>query len=346
MLTKTYIKRIFPTLFFVSFLLSVKGQSNCQELLNTSSQAYADGKYELVVNLLEGKIFNCNFDKLEIEQATKILSAAYAKLGEDKLASELVFGLLKKNPTYQVQTTSDPQPFISVFNNFNIKQRLSVGLNLGQSRPIIDPVKSYPVLIDENSNHKYTASSSFLFSVSAQYKFSNNISVLFEPILSSIAFKDELNYNDQVKISYTENSPFLQLPISLGYKIYQRNKISLSLLGGIQGTFFGQTQSKLSYELEGSGIMNATGFDNLQRKKFQPGWQTGLKLEYNKSRYNFNIQANYGAWFKDYALKSSDYATNNLITDYNYYPNQLKLQNLNFKIGVSYILSYKVKHKY
>ena len=343
---KIYIKTTLVILISFIGLKPLKSQSGCQDLLSASSQAYTEGKYELVIKLLKDKLQQCEFTKLEIEQATKILSASYLKLEEYELASQLVFKMLKNNPIYQIQTTSDPPPFIAVFNSFKVDPKIKIGLNLGQYHPLVIAGKSHQVLRNTEFNTKLKVNFGIHASSYVQYMLSDKLSVLMEPGFSFISYHENVDYANIASITYSEKSPSLHFPLSIGFKIYQQNNISVSLFGGAQESFVIHTVSSLSYSLPGAGRYNASGFENVRRKKFYTGLQTALKCEYNMTRYNFNFQVDYGGYFNNYELAGKNYSDNTLLTDYNYYPTDFKLQYLNFKVGVSYILKYKVEKKY
>lgn len=338
--------KIIGLLLTMLWTQTLMSQTGCSGLLSEASQAYNDGKFEKVVELLNDNINTCDFDKLELEQATKLLSSSYIKLDEIELSEALVFNLLKKNPTYQVQNTIDPQPFVEMLKKFDRTPRAKIGCSLGRYQPLVQPVKSYSVLNVKNYTSEYTTQSNISFSIYAQYLLNKTLSLTVAPFFTQIKFDEKISYTDMVSLVYSESSNYLKLPISIDCKVYQKKNFSASVSAGVYGSITGKTQSELSYQIPNNGEFNATGFDNLQRSKYNSGYQMGINLEYIKNRFCFNGQVNYSKDFGLYNQQDASYSNNSLLTDYHYTSDDLKMSHLDLKIGVSYIFSYKIKHKY
>lgn len=338
--------KIIGLLLIVFFSQALFGQPDCNNLLVDANQAFTEGKYEKVVDLLGENINTCEFDKLDREQAIKLLSSSYIKLDEVELAEELILSLLKKNPTYQAQSTIDPQPFVETLTKFNRTPRAKIGFNIGRYQPFVDAVKSYSVLNIEGYNSEYSTQSSISFSVYAQYLLNKRFALSLEPTFTQIKFDEEISYSDMVNLMYSESSNYLKLPLALNYKVYQKRNFSASVAAGIYGSIVGQTESKLSYQIPDNGKFNTKGLDNLERTKYNSGYQFGVALEYTKNRFCFNAQANYGKDFSLYNQQNTSSSNNSMLTDYYYTSDDIKMSHLDLKVGVSYIFSFKVKHKY
>lgn len=338
--------KIYLMLGFLILQLQALCQSSNTEILNQANQFYGEGKYESVINLLANKTQAGNFNKLEQQQAIRILSSAYIKLDENVKGEELVFALLKKDPTYEVQTTLDPLPFKKTLDVFESKPKLKVGFNIGQYQSIINNNKSYFTWNVSDATNSYTSKPTLSVSFFTQYLINKSFGLKIEPTFTKIDFNQQISYPERVSLTYTESSSLIKVPLLFNVNVLNKEKLLAFVEAGFYGSLIGETESSLSYQIAESGEFNATGFEGLQREKYNYGYQVGLGLSYKKNRLQFNTSFTYGKDLKSFAIKDNSSNNNALLTDYYYTPDNLYLDNIEFKIGVSYTISYKVKHKY
>jgi hypothetical protein len=324
----------------------IYGQLNCSELLIKANIAFNQGKYEEVLALLQPKIDLCNFNKVERDHATKILASALLKVDEVEEAEKYVYLLLKKNPTYEIQPSVDPQPFVTVLNRFERSPQSVIGFYLGSYIPFVSTQKKFMVWEAADYSSKYKTESNLSFSLYFQYFITKKLSIELEPEITKLKFSREINATDMASISYNENATRVKIPFSFGYKIYTKNKFATSLSAGIYGSSTWGYQYNLSYKLPDSGLNEYAGELDIQRNSKNIGYQFGLKTTYTNNRLRYSVKFDYAADLKLYNNSSNRYGSNNFLLDYNYVDDDFKISNLGIKLGVAYTFSYKIKHKY
>jgi Outer membrane protein beta-barrel domain len=340
-----FIKRLFPLILGLWFSI-VNGQTDCSNLLINANSAYNQGKYEQVITLLNSNIYECNFNKIEREQATKILASALSKIDEVEEAEKLVYNLLKKNPNYVVQTTVDPKPFVSILNKFERSPRSVIGFNVGEYLPFVNIDKNYSIWDAADYSSKYKTESNLSFSLHYQYFITKKLSVSLEPEITSLIFSREINATNMVDISYSEKATLLKIPVLVSYEVFKRNNFSASLSAGIYSSYNWGNQYGFNYQLPDAGLINLNGELNNQRNANNIGYKTGIELAYSKDRLKFSAKIGYSSDFKPYSNSSNRYSSNDLLLDYYYIYDDIIINNLDFKLGVAYTFSYKIKHKY
>lgn len=340
-----YIKKLCLLLIGLWFT-STYGQTNCPELLVQANIAYNQGKYEQVIALLKNDISICNFQKVEREQATKLLASALFKVDDMEEAEIFTYNFLKKNPTYEVQTTVDPLPFITMLNKFDRSPRSVIGFYVGQYTPLINTQKSYAVWDAIDYTSKYITESNLSFSLYYQYFISPKLSIRFEPEISMLKFSHEINAPDIVNSTYSEKATLIKAPISIGYEVFKKNNFSITPTVGFYGSFSSGYQYNLNYALPDGGVNEITGDQLNQRNTQNYGYQAGMNFVYTKNRLRFSAKLDYAADLNTYNKTTELNSTNNLLLDYNYVDDDLKMSHLDIKLGIAYTFSYKIKHKY
>jgi hypothetical protein len=339
------IKKLF-ILFLSLWFSSTYGQINCSNLLIQANEAYNQGKYEQVISLLKTDIDICNFNKIEREQATKLLASALSNIDEVEEAETLVYNLLNKNPNYVVQTTVDPQPFVNILNKFEQSPRSVLGLYVGEYIPFINIDKSYSIWDAGDYSSKYNTEANLSFSLYYQYFLTKKLSISLEPEITRLKFSRKISTANMFDMSYSEKATILKIPVSIGYEIYKKGNFSTTLSAGVYSSYNWGHQYNFSYQLPDAGVIDLTGELNNQRNTNNYGYKAGLDFSYTKDRLRFSAKINYSSDFKLYNNSDKHYNDNNLLLDYYYIDDNIKITNLDIKIGIAYTFSYKIKHKY
>lgn len=321
-------------------------QSNCSDLLIEANKAYNQGKHEQVIRLLESQINQCNFDKLEKEQAIKLLASSMNMVDEVEAADSLVYQLLKKNPNYQIQSTIDPKPFVLTLDKFERSPRSVFGVSLGYSTPFIQSENTYGVWDEADYSSSYNTESSLSFALNYQYFISKKFSLGLEPEISSLKFSRTINAQNLAEVNYSEKANLVKVPLLLGYEVYSKKDFSTTLRAGLYGSYAWGFQYDVNYQLPESGSIAAAGELVNQRNAMNYGYQLGADFAYTKNRLRFSAKLDYANDLKLYNNPDNRYSENNTLLDYNYVDNNIKMSNLGVKLGVAYTLSYKIKHKY
>lgn len=325
---------------------TVIGQTACDDLLKSANGAYRSGKYEQVISLLSNSLDSCKFSKVEREQATKLIVSAQSSLDEIEEAEKYVYRFLKKNPTYTVQATVDPKPFVSIINKFDRLPRWVVGFYVGEYFPIIKTQKTYMVWGAADYTSEYKTQSNLSFSLNFQYFLSRKLCIGLEPEFTKSKFSREMNIVDIENINYIEESSLFKLPVSLAYQVFKRNNFSASLSAGVYGISTSNSHYKISYHLPNSEVVESYGNLGDQRREYNYGYLGGVNFVYVKNKLRFSATAKYSFDFHLHNNAEQRYSADNLAQDYYYIDDDFKVNHVDIKLGIAYAFSYKIKHKY
>lgn len=346
---KNTIKIIIFTFFVISFIgiNKLQAQDSCQIAIVDATRAFENGDYEKVISLVGERINTCKYNKNTKQQLRKILSASYYEIDEIEKADQQTYRFIKKNPEYQIQST-DPDLFKKSLSNFAIRPRLSVGANLSFQRVSFNVLKQYQVLDYPDYNVNYTNKNYQILEFSLQYYFNQKLSIILDLGTTRLKTEKTFEYPDYYTLTYNESNFYGLTNVVISYKLFNYKLISVSAVGGIKNYILqpGTSNYTIAYNLNNSGIIETEGTIKNGRRELNSGYILGLSLNTQYERFNIKIQPRFSADFLQNNIPSYRYENPNLNLNYYYIDDDYSLKQIELLIGVSYNLSYKVKHKY
>ncbi len=346
---KNIIKILIFTFLVISFvgISKLKAQDSCHTAVIEATRAYENGDYERVISLVGERINTCSYNKDTKQQLRKILSASYSEIDEIEKADQQTYRFIKRNPEYQTQST-DPDLFKKSLSNFAVRPRLSVGANLSFQRVSFNVLKQYQVLDYPGYNVNYTDRNFQILEFSLQYYFSQKLSVILDFGTTRLKTEKTFEYPDYYTLTYNESSFYGLMNMIISYNLFNYKLISVSAVGGTKNYILqpGTTNYTIAYNLNNSGITETEGTLKNGRRFLNSGYILGLSINTQYERFNIKIQPRFSADFLQNNIPSYRYSNPDLNLNYYYIDDDYSLKQIELIVGVSYNLSYKVKHKY
>lgn len=143
-LTLMGVRLLFIQIFiFMSLIAYPQGAGTCADKLKDAQSFFEKGQVEKVPSLLN-ECLKSGFKREEELSAYKLLIQTYLLNDKINQADSSMFAFLKSNPEYQISTT-DHSSFVYLFNNFNVKPVIQIGVHAGTNLPFltfINPVSN------------------------------------------------------------------------------------------------------------------------------------------------------------------------------------------------------------
>lgn len=205
----------------VVFLFATKDvycQSTCALTLRTARATYDQGRLHELPTLLESCL-SSGFTKQEKVEAYKLLTLAYIYLEEPSHADNAMLNLLRTDPYFSINATSDPAEFISLYNTFRTWPIYRLGAKVGVNGTWPNIV-SYVSAI-EGSSSEYTPTINFQSGLSAELpinkSFTLNPELYFQ--VRSFFYDSDLDLGNDIKNTSTgkESLTWISLPVLLQY---------------------------------------------------------------------------------------------------------------------------------
>ncbi|NOZ46561.1 MAG: PorT family protein [Chlorobi bacterium] len=319
---------------------------DCTVTLQTARNMYTEGDIEGIPELLKGCI-KSGFTKEEKVQAYKLIIQVY--LFEDKLqqAEETLLKLKKTNPVYEIDYANDGAEFISLFNEYETKAFLSVGIFGGTNFPSIQITEPFSTNNLKSYNPNYQgASGRFQAGVKVIYQPYNNIELHFEPNFMKTSFSytstfdDFFEANNQTSISFDEAFSFINFPVSVTYNYTHKNIVPY-IKAGLNLSYLVSATIQLPKKdyLNTSVLTAVTGTDipvNNYRTKITKNVLFGLGIKYKFPLFFLYAEAVQSIAMDNLVLKSEIYSNTELYGKYQYVDDFIKMHNFTINGGVVY----------
>jgi hypothetical protein len=342
---------IYYIIIFLIIGLKSYSQTDCQADLAKAVELYNDGLYTEVIDVLTKNIKTCNYSKHELEQARKLLASAYFEIDEIEKGNELMYKILKINPTIKINQALDPQPFIEDFQKFEIEPAFLFRIGFGMSTNRISVSEVYSVLDGVKYENSYERS---LIrpcgDIGVQWNFLKKVSLNINVGMVNKRFARRIPLYDSIHIEVSKSSWDYSIPIYLKYRFSGRKNFFLSIYAGMN--FTGMILSTNEVIIDGGQEYTAIskqeslqfGKDQINRNKI--GITFGGCLNYKVNKFQFFLDLGYSMDMKDNNVKQNRYSYQKSIFDYYYIEDDIRFRTLELKLGFYYTLAHKVKYKY
>ncbi|KPL12378.1 MAG: hypothetical protein AMS26_18110 [Bacteroides sp. SM23_62] len=345
-MTKGPLKFILITSFLVIVTaVSWAQDQDCLTKLDGAETLFNTGLFEEVPALLE----NCMelYSETDKQKAYRLIILAHYLNDDIAAAEESMYFLLKEFPDFQ-PVASDLVDFQYIFNSFNVRRSMDLGISLGPawtSGRIIEPYSPF------SDKFTYRANGTGFFAAAYMDIPVNEVfSINTEP--GYLLAKYEIRYENAIsgiyKIEQSETNSLIQLPVYakvtfLDTKIQLYAKAGF-MLGYLTGS---RTQSNIEKLNPGTGTIIYTK-PNIQRVHLEfrnklyyfLGGGGGLKLNFKKSclfsELDYHISLN-----KTLKKGTNRYDQKNLWTD-GWIDSDFGLRNISIRVGMAWSI-YTIK---
>jgi len=350
--------KYFFILIFTLFIFQQTASSQttvCDEYLIKGRQMYDFGNYAEAVRLLELGMEQCSYSSVEKQQLRKILSAAYYELDEIEKADSLMYKFLKKNPTYMLEQTTDPVPFMDAYRNYLITPRIGVGISVATNNYKVEMLKKYSVWQSLDYQKAYVPQNSIGGALNFDFRVTTRFWLGLGAEVNTMGYIRTLPGENDLVINMNENFISLRVPVYSQFYVLNRQRLKVSLTAGI----YAYQIQKAEIHVSGSyfSTVNAVSQEfNLPDLDIKPpsesrnseivGTNLGIRVYYSFDRFKLIAQYRKDNDFIPYIIaKNSGYLNTDRI-GFILADNDIIFSNNFMSIGIYYDLLFKVKHKY
>ncbi len=335
-------------------VLNSQSQDNCQTMIRDAELVFESGNYDDCINILENALKDCNYSSQEKEEALIVLIRAY--LEEDNIdeVNKGIVKLLKNNPNFKLREGLVQQDFVAYFNKFRVRPLLSIGVRFGIGIPQYKVTKKYSILDGVDYNAPYNWRVEGQFEISVEFSFINNLSLSSEAGYISYKYKRSITGVDSWNLDYTEKISYFEFPLYLK-KYFEIKKLNYKpfLLTGL---YFTRLQSafadvELTYhsydyltnETDRNDI-SSTKIDRVDERTLNNyGVLFGLGLSHKIKNFIFSTDVRYSIGINNIMSVKNKYHNSELIYNYYYVDNDVKINKLDLSFSVHYVFNYVVK---
>ena len=315
--------------FCLLLILSIGGAyAQCAQALRTARTAYDEGQLQRIPSILESCLSSEGDEEFKDEDkaaAYRLLILTHIFMDEPEKADEAMLSLLRFNPQYKIDPSSDPAELINLYKTFRTWPIFHYGFKLGGNLTLIDVLRTFSVQNPNQSNGEYKLSPGFQIGLSVEIPI--NQSWILNPELYvnnhinnyvnnfiQIDSLDRFITRQEYRISQTN----IMLPVTVQYKLPVKSRLNPYVFAGgsvsyiVDAAFNGQTNtSNESFEGATEDLL-----PQRQRLNFGAVLGSGIKLKVGKNQFLAEVRMNFG--FRNQVDESQRFSNQDLIFDYGY----------------------------
>ena len=293
------LRLLFAALFvFMAAGLFAQETSTCAEKLKTAQSYFQKGQVELIPSLLKDCL-KSGFKKEEELTAYKLLIQTYLLSDKLGLADSTMMEFLKKNPEYVLSPT-DHSSFVYLYNNFQVKPVVQIGIHAGTNIPFLTFVSANPT-IGEQVKTKFSRNIINLFiSVESKFKINEKLEVGLEAGFSQLKFANKTTAGF-TSITYTESQQRIEVPVSATYAFTSFGKFTAyGRLGAGAAFTLGVTSTDSYNPTDDNNKINSRTGEDLKRKDSRTSIDyfgqlgAGIKYKIPKGFLFAELRSNFG----------------------------------------------------
>ncbi len=345
------------TSIFIIISFQILAQFDCEEDLGMSQSLYEDGDFENAIKKLEKLLKNCDLNKTQENEALKLIASAYYEMDELEMGNEYVEQFLRKNPFYMASKKNDPYTFRETLEKFKSWARFTFALKSGMPLNYVYTHKIYPISDIANYTNKYELET-IIF---ANFEVSYNLNKVISFYIGSGIRKQNLKhtvpmYNNKINFNYEEAATIINFPAYIQLTLPLNTSFTSAMYFGGETKYI---YDKISYSYNYTSDAITDDFINYLNEKrdnvnidvnhrniFRKVAIGGIKLIYKINKFTIFADAKYAYDFDLYNNPNAHFFDENLHKNNSYTISDIRIENFDFSLGVSYNIWYKVKEKY
>lgn len=335
-----YTKLILLLILFTGNVGLLFGQTDtCISNLKKANTYYDDGNFDQAIHLLNGTIKGCPLSQKDLLQAEKLLILCYLGIDNLEEADKTAAAIMKIDPNFTPDKFKDDPKLSALFVKYKPEPTLVAGINGGINLPLVNVVNTYSVVhADETPGlASYKSIISYQFGASVEKRIFKKLWLDLEFQFRNSKYSHTLDSVENTTISYSEKMNYIDLPLSLKY-FFLNKSLSPYIMVGADFSFLLQALSTTERD-DQKDLVDRTAL----RNKFTIGYFGSAGLNYNFRQLNFFGEIRY-TFFPDFINRDGTrYADDINLYKYYYIDDDFKMDNMQFNIGATYILTYKIK---
>ncbi len=322
-------------------VFKASAQENCGGAIVNATALYEQGKLREAIDALVPCVTH-SLDRTNLWQGYKILALSYLALNDQKDARTAAENMLEQYPQYVPSLLKDPKDFIDLVNSITVIPKFSLGLAGagGINNTYVDVTQQYNA---SDFNKNYTSKIGAQFGIVGGFNISRELSVGAE---LNASFKNySINYStNDFNITDNEHLSFLEVPLYVTYT-YGKGIIRPFVRLGAYGDYLLSASSDFSatYQPDKTSYSDNGVNSNNRRNSTNFGLLGGIGLNWKANpALQVFVEFRYAYGLTNIVNDANRYSDQNLIFNYFYLDDDLKISNSLFTFGALLNLNYKV----
>lgn len=351
---KTYNFKKNALLFLIACSTGVlHAQTDCQNKLKEGMVLYEAGYYDRLIEQTLLALKQCKYNRNEKNQSRKLLAAAYYEIDNMDEGDKYMHKFLKRNPTYEINHGTDPGAFIDAFDLFRTRQKLSFSLRGASATSPVRVYRTYSVLDSVDYTVPYESKGSLSAEILLNYHFTPWLYFSYTINYLERQFGREILLPNNYATTYSEKSTNLKnaLLLSVSFRLLPY------LYPEVYFGFYGTTTLNNAFSAEVIHVDDpetpTSPWNNLrnvdltnQRSPINAGGILGARLVYGRERTRFFADFRYSYDVLYHNLPLERYSSLTMPIQTYLIDDDFALNTIEFGVGLSYSLVYRVKKKY
>lgn len=319
-------------------------QENCGGAIVNAKALYDQGKLREAIDGLTPCLTH-SLDRTNLWKGYEILALCYLTLNDPVDARKAAENLLELNPQFVPSLIKDPKDFVELINSITVIPKFSLGVagGAGVNNTYVNVTQQYNVS-DFNKNYKSQIGEQF--GLILGYNISQNLELGLD-LYSSFKNYGISYQTNNFNITDNEHLSYIEIPLYVTYSYGKGRLRPFVTLGGYEDFLLSATSDfSARYNPDNSSYSDNNVNSSDRRNKFNTGLMGGIGLSYKIATWaHVFIDFRYTYGLSNIVNDANRYADQNLIFNYFYLDDNLKISNGLFTGGLVAYLNYKVIRK-
>lgn len=326
--------------FFVSYIFA-QDISN-DKIIFQADELFQKGELFESENLLLNVLKKSN--KTDLFKAYRLLAQINDELNQYEKADSYAYKLLIINSAYRPNPKGRYKGLIPYINAYRLIPKTRVGININASSVFTIPKIIGSQFVTESYSKNYYGKGSWSVGTQIETNLSEMLGICAEINYSQKSYGFDFN-TSKYRVNYEEDLNFLEMPIYIATS-FPKGRIIPSIGLGMNVGYLvnasadiSETQllSRENIALSNIGILS-------RRNRFVYGWTGNVKLRYSvkNGKGVFQLGVEYYNSPVNITKESSRFSNAQLINNYHYLDDNIKINHIRIFGGYSLNLNYKV----
>ncbi len=331
----------FLFLLMTTPVFKIYAQENCGGAIVNAKALYDQGKLREAIDGLTPCLTN-SLDRTNLWKGYEILALCYLTLNDPVDARKAGENLMELNPQFLPSLIKDPKDFVDLINSITVIPKFSLGIagGAGINNTYVDVTQQYNV---SNFSKNYKSQIGEQFGVIWGYNISRNFELGVDLYSSSKNYGISYQTNN-FNVTDNEHLSYVEVPLYVTYSYGKGRLRPFIKLGGYEDFLLSATSDfSAKYNPDNTSYSDNNVNSSDRRNKTSTGLMGGIGFSYkfNPGAHLF-VEFRYNYGISNIVNDGNRYADQNLIFNYFYLDDDMKISNGLFTIGIVKYINYKV----
>lgn len=330
-------------IFFLFLGFKGYAQTKDEVMLLEAASKYNRGAFTEVIDITD-EIQDSGRTSI-IFQKYRLRALSQIAFAENEAALESVKQMLEINPTYKFNPITDPDELNLLLKRLKVIPKLNLGLSIsiGSNTTYAKVVELYNV---SRAPKIYTSNNTRVISIDGGYNFNNRSGIGISLVNAEKEYSVDYQVND-FNINLTERLSYIDFPVYYKLKLYEIDKISfIAHVGGYIGYLYRANNQISSLNAQSNSMHEIRSFSAVKRKsKWNFGGVLGGSVLYDFRKGSLVLNCMYYNGFHNTTNTNVRYSNPQLLHDFYYVDDDLRLNNLSISLGYIINLNYQIERK-